>query len=86
MPVRKKGKLPYKTIEETYNLEYGRETLSMHVDAVKAGDRVVIVDDVLATGGTAGMLQKTLRQPIKLVPDLTLRGLAAAWRLNAPPA
>ncbi|MBM3889348.1 MAG: adenine phosphoribosyltransferase [Verrucomicrobia bacterium] len=53
VPVRKKGKLPYKTVEASYELEYGRETLSMHVDAIKPGARVVIVDDVLATGGTA---------------------------------
>jgi adenine phosphoribosyltransferase len=51
--VRKKGKLPYKTIDLTYDLEYGRETLSMHVDAIPRGARVLIVDDVLATGGTA---------------------------------
>jgi adenine phosphoribosyltransferase len=51
--VRKKGKLPYKTIDQTYDLEYGSETLSMHVDAIPRGARVLIVDDVLATGGTA---------------------------------
>lgn len=62
VPVRKKGKLPYKTVEETYELEYGRETLSMHIDAVKAGDRVVIVDDVLATGGTAGAAGRLVEQ------------------------
>lgn len=62
VPVRKKGKLPYKTVEATYELEYGRETLSMHIDAVKAGDRVVIVDDVLATGGTAGAAAKLVEQ------------------------
>ncbi|MBI5397431.1 MAG: adenine phosphoribosyltransferase [Verrucomicrobia bacterium] len=51
--VRKKGKLPFKTIDQTYDLEYGSETLSMHVDAIPRGARVLIVDDVLATGGTA---------------------------------
>ncbi len=51
--VRKKGKLPYKTIDQTYDLEYGSETLSMHVDAIPRGARALIVDDVLATGGTA---------------------------------
>ena len=53
VPVRKKGKLPYKTVAATYALEYGTDTLEMHEDAVKAGEKVLIVDDVLATGGTA---------------------------------
>ena len=53
VPVRKKGKLPYKTISETYALEYGEDTLQMHEDAVGKGEKVLIVDDVLATGGTA---------------------------------
>ena len=50
--VRKKGKLPYKTIQATYELEYGTDTLEIHIDAVKPGERVLIVDDLLATGGT----------------------------------
>ena len=54
VPVRKKGKLPYKTYEESYTLEYGSNTIAIHVDAVKPGGRVVLVDDLLATGGTAG--------------------------------
>jgi adenine phosphoribosyltransferase len=53
IPVRKPGKLPYKTISATYELEYGSDTLTMHQDAIKEGDRVLIVDDLLATGGTA---------------------------------
>ncbi len=53
VPVRKKGKLPYKTIVTSYTLEYGSETSEMHVDALRKGDRVIIVDDLLATGGTA---------------------------------
>ena len=52
IPVRKPGKLPYKTVEITYELEYGTETLQMHADALKEGDKVIIVDDVVATGGT----------------------------------
>ncbi|TDC59682.1 adenine phosphoribosyltransferase [Actinomadura sp. GC306] len=53
VPVRKKGKLPSRTDEETYDLEYGTETIEIHLDALDPGDRVLIVDDVLATGGTA---------------------------------
>lgn len=52
VPVRKPGKLPRKTIDESYSLEYGSNTLCMHEDALKPGDRVVIIDDLLATGGT----------------------------------
>lgn len=53
VPVRKKGKLPYDTYGVTYDLEYGTDTLEMHVDAVLQGQRILIVDDLLATGGTA---------------------------------
>ena len=53
IPVRKKGKLPHDTIEEGYSLEYGTASLEIHRDAVSPGERVLVVDDVLATGGTA---------------------------------
>lgn len=53
VPIRKKGKLPYKTISATYQLEYGTDTLEMHEDAITPGEKVLIVDDLLATGGTA---------------------------------
>jgi len=53
VPLRKKGKLPHDTVSERYELEYGSETLEVHADAFAPGDRVLIVDDVLATGGTA---------------------------------
>jgi adenine phosphoribosyltransferase len=53
VPVRKKGKLPYKTVVTSYTLEYGSETSEMHVDSLKESDTVIIVDDLLATGGTA---------------------------------
>ena len=53
VPVRKKGKLPYKTVVTSYTLEYGSETSEMHIDSIKKGDNVIIVDDLLATGGTA---------------------------------
>ena len=53
VPVRKKGKLPHQTYEESYELEYGSNTIAIHVDAFKPGSRVLLVDDLLATGGTA---------------------------------
>ena len=52
VPIRKKGKLPYATVQESYELEYGSATVEMHTDAVKPGDRVVLIDDLIATGGT----------------------------------
>ncbi len=62
IPVRKPGKLPYKTISETYSLEYGTDTLEMHEDAIIKGERVLIHDDVLATGGTAKAVCKLVEQ------------------------
>jgi adenine phosphoribosyltransferase len=62
LPVRKKGKLPYKTVVTSYTLEYGSETSEMHTDAIKAGDRVIIVDDLLATGGTAMAAAQLVKQ------------------------
>jgi adenine phosphoribosyltransferase len=53
VPVRKKGKLPFATIEQDYALEYGHATVAMHTDALKPGDRVLLIDDLLATGGTS---------------------------------
>jgi adenine phosphoribosyltransferase len=53
VPVRKKGKLPYQTHEQQYELEYGTATVAVHVDALKPGSRVLLIDDLLATGGTA---------------------------------
>lgn len=62
IPVRKKGKLPYKTIEESYALEYGTATLEIHEDAVREGEKVVVIDDLLATGGTAGASAKLIER------------------------
>ena len=53
VPIRKKGKLPYKTVEHEYEKEYGPDIITMHIDAIKPGERVLILDDLLATGGTA---------------------------------
>jgi adenine phosphoribosyltransferase len=52
VPIRKQGKLPFQTVSETYALEYGNATVELHTDAVKANDRVVLIDDLIATGGT----------------------------------
>ncbi|KEA52156.1 MULTISPECIES: adenine phosphoribosyltransferase [Mangrovibacter] len=62
VPVRKPGKLPRKTLSETYELEYGTDKLEIHTDAIKAGDRVLVVDDLLATGGTIDATVKLIRQ------------------------
>lgn len=56
VPVRKPGKLPYTTVEASYELEYGSDTLCMHIDAVDKGEKVLIIDDLLATGGTCGAM------------------------------
>jgi len=52
VPMRKPGRLPYKTVKADYNLEYGKDSLEMHIDGIKKGQRVLLVDDLLATGGT----------------------------------
>ncbi|MEV0203362.1 adenine phosphoribosyltransferase [Nonomuraea sp. NPDC050691] len=62
VPVRKKGKLPSETLEESYDLEYGSATIEVHRDAFNQGDRVLIVDDVLATGGTAEATVELVRR------------------------
>lgn len=62
VPVRKPGKLPYKTVSEAYDLEYGQDVLEMHEDAISKGDKVLIHDDVLATGGTAQAVCKLVER------------------------
>jgi adenine phosphoribosyltransferase len=61
-PVRKPGKLPRETIRETYDLEYGTDTLEIHADAIQPGDKVVVVDDLLATGGTVEAIMNLARK------------------------
>ena len=62
IPVRKKGKLPYKTESAAYQLEYGESVVEMHIDAVAPGERVVLIDDLLATGGTSAAAAKLIRK------------------------
>ena len=77
VPVRKKGKLPYKTIQESYSLEYGQDTLEIHEDAIAKGERVVIVDDLIATGGTVGAT-------VKLVGKLGAQLVECAFVVELP--
>ena len=62
VPVRKKGKLPYRTHEENYDLEYGSNTIAIHTDSVQPGSRVLLIDDLLATGGTSAAAIALLRK------------------------
>lgn len=62
IPIRKKGKLPHETVRVAYSLEYGLDEMEMHRDAVKKGERVILIDDLIATGGTAQGAVKLLRQ------------------------
>lgn len=62
VPIRKKGKLPYETVRIAYSLEYGIDEMEMHRDAIKPGDKVILVDDLIATGGTAVAAVKLLQQ------------------------
>ncbi len=62
VPVRKKGKLPFTTHEESYDLEYGSNTIAIHTDAIEPGSRVLLIDDLLATGGTAAAAAKLLHR------------------------
>ena len=71
IPVRKPGKLPFQTIQHTYQLEYGTDTLEMHIDAITPGQKVVIIDDLLATGGTinavAELVEKLGGEVVKML-------------------
>jgi adenine phosphoribosyltransferase len=62
IPIRKKGKLPHETVRVAYSLEYGLDEMEMHKDAVKPGDRIILVDDLIATGGTAEGAVKLIRR------------------------
>ena len=91
VPIRKKGKLPYKRVTIGYSLEYGIDEMEMHEDAVAKGERVILVDDLVATGGTAEAAVKLLRQmgaevlAACFIIDLPALGGAAKLRaLNVP--
>jgi adenine phosphoribosyltransferase len=71
-PIRKAGKLPGNTIAESYGLEYGSDTLEIQVDAVASGDRVLLVDDVLATGGTLAAATQLVRTAGAVVAGATV--------------
>ena len=71
VPVRKKGKLPFQSYEQSYDLEYGSNTIAIHVDAVKPGSRVMLVDDLLATGGTAAAAATLLKKVGAEILDIT---------------
>lgn len=79
IPVRKPGKLPYEHISQTYDLEYGTSTIEVHVDAIKKGQKVVIVDDLLATGGTTKamieLIEKLGGEIVKMVFLIELEAL-----------
>ncbi len=83
--VRKKGKLPFKTVAEDYSLEYGTATIEVHADACRPGDRIVIVDDLIATGGTllaAARLFRALRgEVVGVAAVIDLPGLGGSLRL-----
>ena len=87
VPIRKKGKLPFTTVEETYELEYGSATVELHTDAVKPGDRVLLIDDLIATGGTmmAGkkLLEKLGAQVMEGAAIVDLPELGGSAKLRA---
>jgi adenine phosphoribosyltransferase len=62
VPIRKKGKLPHKTIGQEYSLEYGVDTIEIHADAIRKGDRILLIDDLIATGGTAEAAIELIRR------------------------
>ena len=87
IPIRKKGKLPFNKVQESYELEYGNATVEIHTDAVQAGDRVVLIDDLIATGGTmlAGMrlLQRLGAHVIEGAAIVDLPELGGSAKLRA---
>lgn len=89
VPIRKRGKLPYRTETAKYSLEYGEAEMEMHVDAITAGERVVLVDDLLATGGTsaaaAALIRKVGGQLLEALFLIELQSLHGRYRLELTP-
>ena len=85
VPIRKKGKLPLETVEESYDLEYGSATIEMHKDSIKPGQKVVIIDDLIATGGTveacAKMIERLGGEVTRIVFLMELAGLKGREKL-----
>ena len=79
VPIRKKGKLPRATIEKSYNLEYGQATIELHKDSIKPGQKVVLIDDLIATGGTmeasAKLIEELGGEVVKMIFLIELEGL-----------
>ena len=86
VPIRKKGKLPRETVSASYDLEYGSATIEMHKDAIKPGQKVVIVDDLIATGGTTeamvGMIEQLGGEVVKICFVMELAGLKGREKLK----
>lgn len=86
VPVRKKGKLPCETIEKEYSLEYGTATIEMHKDSIKPGQKVVIIDDLIATGGTIEAIVELIEQlggeVVKIIFLMELEGLKGREKLK----
>jgi adenine phosphoribosyltransferase len=89
IPARKPGKLPYKTIAESYDLEYGQAALEIHQDALKAGDKVLILDDLMATGGTleacCKLVERLGGQVLEVAAIIELAFLNGRAKLGARP-
>jgi adenine phosphoribosyltransferase len=87
VPIRKAGKLPHNTISESYGLEYGTDTLEVHIDAVSPGSKVLLIDDVLATGGTIGaaieLMHRLDAEVVHVLALLEIDGLPGRTKLAA---
>lgn len=92
IPIRKKGKLPRETVEKSYDLEYGSATIEIHKDAIRPGDKVVLVDDLIATGGTmkaaAELVEELGGEVVKMIflielPDLGGRAVLAGYDVDS---